>query len=73
MITIQLSGKQRLFDHPLESTNKKTVHPRTGHEGPEGKQRYRSALCLTSALDGVGWSTPHLGHFTPGKDPIPPV
>jgi len=30
------------------------VHPRTGHEGPEGEQRYSSTLSLTSGLDGVG-------------------
>jgi hypothetical protein len=30
------------------------VHPRTGHEGPEGEWRYSSTLCLTSVLDGVG-------------------
>jgi hypothetical protein len=30
------------------------VHPRTSHEGPEGEQRYRYTLFLTSALDGVG-------------------
>jgi len=29
------------------------VHPRKGHEGPEGEYRYSSALSLTSALDGV--------------------
>ena len=29
-------------------------HPRTGHEGPEGEQTYRSTLSLTSMLDGVG-------------------
>jgi hypothetical protein len=27
------------------------VYPITGHEGPEGEYRYRSALSLTSALD----------------------
>jgi hypothetical protein len=32
-----------------------------------------STLSLTSALDGVGWSVPHLGHFTPRKDPVPTV
>ena len=32
------------------------VHPRTGNEGPEGKQRYSSSIS-TSALDmGGGWS-----------------
>jgi hypothetical protein len=30
------------------------VRSRTGHEGPEGGQRYSSALSLTSALNGVG-------------------
>jgi hypothetical protein len=30
------------------------VHPRTGHEGPEGKKTYGSTLSLTLALDG-GW------------------
>ena len=28
------------------------VHPRIGHEGTEGEQRYISTLSLTSALDG---------------------
>jgi hypothetical protein len=30
------------------------IHPRTGHEDPEGEQRYRSNLSLTSALDRDG-------------------
>jgi len=29
------------------------VHPRTGHEGPEGEQSHSGTLSLTSALDGV--------------------
>jgi len=49
------------------------VHPRTGHKGPEGEERYSSTLSLTSALDGSGWSTPHPGRFTPGKGPVPIV
>ena len=44
-------------------------HPRTGHEGPEGKQMYNSTLPSTSALDGGGWSLPPPGPFTPGKRP----
>ena len=44
------------------------VHPRTGHEGPEGEQRYSSTLSLTSALYGGGWSMPRPGRFTPGKE-----
>jgi len=39
-------------------------HPRTGHEGPEGGYKYRSTLCLTSALND-GRSRPHSGRFTP--------
>ena len=30
------------------------LHPRTGHEGPEGEQRYSATLSLTSSLDWVG-------------------
>jgi hypothetical protein len=52
---------------------KATVHPRSGHEGPEVEYRYSSTLSLTSALDGDGWSSPRLGRFTPGKDPVPIV
>jgi len=52
---------------------KVTVHPRTGHEGPEGESRYSSTLSLTSALDGGGWSSPCSGRLTPGKDPVPTV
>jgi len=29
-------------------------HNRTGHESPDGEQRYSSTLSLTSALDGAG-------------------
>jgi hypothetical protein len=47
------------------------VHPRTGHEGPEGEQMYSSTLTSTSALDGSGWSTPLPGHFTHGHTPVP--
>ena len=39
------------------------VHPRRGHEGPEGELTYSYTFSLTSALDGVG------GRFTLGKDP----
>jgi hypothetical protein len=27
------------------------VHPRTGHQGPEGEYNYSSTLSLTSAVD----------------------
>ena len=44
------------------------AHPLTGHEGPEGKERYSSTLSLTSALDVGGWSTPRPGRFTTAKE-----
>jgi len=46
------------------------VHPRTGHEGPEGEYRYSSTVSLTSVLGGCGWSAPRPDRFTPGKDPV---
>jgi len=49
------------------------VRPRTGHEGSEGKHMYSSTLPLTSTLGRGGWSSPHPGRFTPGKDPAPIV
>ena len=44
------------------------LHPRTGHECPEGEQRYSSTRSLTSALERGGWSAPRPGRFTPGKE-----
>jgi hypothetical protein len=41
----------------------------TGHEGPEGEQRYSCTLSVTSALDWGGWLTPCPGSFTLGKSP----
>ena len=35
-----------------------------------GEWKYNSVLCLTSALDGGGWSTLHPGRFTPGNDTV---
>ena len=32
---------------------------------------YSAAFSSTSVLDEGGWSTPHPGRFTPGKDPVP--
>ena len=49
------------------------VHPRTGHEGPEGEERFSSTLSLTLALQVGRWSTPRPGRFIPGKDPVPDV
>jgi len=44
---------------------KSNIHPRTGHESLEGEWRYSATLSLTSALCVGGWSTPHVGRFTP--------
>jgi len=49
------------------------VHPRTGHESPEGELSYSSTLSLTSALDGSSWSTPRPRRFTPEKGSVPIV
>ena len=57
----------------FEGMGKGKVHPRRGHEGPEGEYRYSSILSLTSALDGGGWSVPRPSRFTPGKDQMPIV
>jgi hypothetical protein len=72
----------KIFGFGMVVKGKRKVRPITGHEGPEGEQRYSFTLFLTSALDGLGWggkggggrwSTPCLGCFTPGKDPVPMV
>ena len=52
----------------VKSKGKGKVHPRTGHEGPDG-----STLSLTWALYGGGWSAPRPGRFTSGKDLVPIV
>ena len=44
--------------------------PVTGHESPEGEQKYSPTLSLTSALRWGGWSAPRPGRLTPGKDPV---
>ena len=45
------------------------VHPRTGHEGPEGERMYSSTRSSTWALIGVGVQRP--ARFTPGKTRYP--
>jgi hypothetical protein len=58
---------------PTNGCVKGHVHPRTGHEGPEGEQRYSSTLSLTSALDGVGGQRHALAALAPGKRTVPIV
>ena len=48
-------------------------HPTTGHEGPDGEQKYSSTLSLTTEVGGGEWSAPRPGRFTPKKDSVPIV
>ena len=41
-----------------------------GHEGTEGEYRCSSTLSLISTLNGGGWTKPHSGHPTRGKEPV---
>jgi len=49
------------------------AHPRTYHEGPEGKQRYSSTFSLTSALDGGRGQCHALAASPQGRDLVPYV
>jgi hypothetical protein len=42
-----------IYMYVWKMCSKGTIHPRTDHEDPEGEQRYRPTLSLTSTLDGV--------------------
>jgi hypothetical protein len=45
---------------------KDKLHPRTGHDGPEGEQRYCSTLSLTLSLDWVDGQRYTTAALTPG-------
>jgi hypothetical protein len=64
---------QYCTDFCLTVKGTRNVHPRTGHEGPEGEERYSYTPSLTSALDGSGLSTPLPCRFTPGKETLYPL
>ena len=54
----------------MEGKGKKgkgNVHPRTGHEGPEGYYRHSRTLSLPYALDGVGGQCHASAILPPGK------
>ena len=55
----------------VNGEGKGKAHPRTGHEGPEGEEKYSSTLPLTSALDGVGGHLHTSATLAPGKYTIP--
>jgi len=47
------------------------IHPRTGHEGPEGEQVYSSTLPSTLALKGVGGQSQDPAALPPVKNRYP--
>ena len=49
------------------------VHPRTGHEVPEGEYWCSCTLSLTSVLDRVVGQRHTPAALTPGNDPVPIV
>ena len=55
----------------MQGKGKGKIHPKTGHEDPEGKKRYRSTLSLTSAPDGVGGQRQAPAVLTQGKTRYP--
>jgi len=75
-------GKMKIYiknihlctQHTLNCKCKGKVHPRTGHEGPEGEKRYSwysSTLPSTSALYGVGGQRHAPAALPPGKTRYP--
>jgi hypothetical protein len=63
----------KYFGATVKGKGKKgRVQSRTGHEGPEGEERYSGTLSSTSALDGGTWSAPRPSGFTSTiRDPVP--
>ena len=55
----------------LTNIGKSKVQPDTGHEGPEGNERYSSTLSLNSALDGVDSQHQAPATLPPGKTRCP--
>jgi hypothetical protein len=55
----------------LRGESKSKSQPRTGHEGPEGKETYSSNLSLTSQLDGAGGQVHAPAALPPEKTQYP--
>ena len=53
----------------FKGKRKGKVHPRRGHEGPEGEQMYNSTLSLTSVIHGVSDQRHAPVALLPGKKP----
>jgi len=49
------------------SKGKGKVHPRIGHEGPEGEQKDSSIPFFNFGNGWDGWSAPRPGRFTSGE------
>jgi len=78
-LALKLVGKCLLLfqEGPLPSnssnSNNNKVHPRTGHEGPEGELMYSFTLSLTSALDVVEANATPRPLYPRERNPIPIV
>jgi hypothetical protein len=60
----------------ITSTLKTTVKVKHSRYRPDLAQKVDRCITLpfvTSTLEGGGWSAPHPGRFTPGKDKVPIV
>ena len=55
----------------VDENGKGEIHTRTGHEGPEGEQKYSSTLSVTSGLDGMGDQLHVPAALPPGKPRYP--
>jgi hypothetical protein len=60
-----------LYTRNLKEGVKIKIHPRAGHEGPDGKKRCSSTLSLISALDGVGGQRHAPAALFPGQTRYP--
>jgi len=52
----------------LKDLGKGKIHPR---QATRAQRQSSFTVSLTLALEGDGWSTPRLGRFTTGTDPVP--
>ena len=69
---ISVSFSRRTAFHGVSKYVRFRFHPFTGHEGPQGEQRYSSTLFQTSALEGGQGSPSRPGSTLPlGKTRYP--
>ena len=58
----------KLLDKLVKGKGKRKMQARTSHEIPEGEQRYKSILSLSSTLNGSRFSKPRPDSFTLRKE-----